>query len=178
MASTRRKRIMGSLTMHGKTEEFFKPLNARHPLSRRVLSVASLRESRAAFTNNLRRSVTVTLLVGLVLSCGKTSAQQLTAAPVRMKKGLPYVTCSLEGSTPLNCLLDTGSAMTGVSRGLAKQLKLSPHTDPTIPRQDIAAQALGGLDLRIGNISWSAKRTSVAPGDLELLDTEVGPGFI
>lgn len=108
---------------------------------------------------------------------GKASTQQLSTAPVRMEKGLPYVTCSIGGSVSLNCLLDTGSAMTGVSRGLAKQLKLNTHTDPTLARQDIAAQALDRLDLRIGSITWSAKRTSVAPADLELLDKETGPDF-
>jgi hypothetical protein len=123
------------------------------------------------------RSVAFTLLVGFALTMGKASAQQVSTAPIRMEKGLPYVTCSIGSSAPLNCLLDTGSAMTGVRRGLVKQLKLSTHTDPTIPRQDIAAQALDGLDLRVGSTTWSAKRTSVAPADLELLDKEAGPGF-
>lgn len=87
------------------------------------------------------------------------------------------MTCSIGSSAPLNCLLDTGSAMTGVSPGLAKQLKLHTHTDPTITRQDISAQALDGLGLRVGSATWWAKRTSIAPADLELLDKEAGPGF-
>jgi hypothetical protein len=127
--------------------------------------------------SNPLRSVAFTLLIGSALYGGKAHAQQLSTAPVRMEKSLPYVTCSIGSSAPLICLLDTGSAMTGVSRELAKQLKLKTHTDPTIPRRDIAAQALDGLNLRIGSTTWSAKRTSVAPADLELLDKEAGPGF-
>lgn len=127
--------------------------------------------------NNSLPSVAFTLLVGLPLTMGQTPAQQLSTTSVRMEKGLPYVTCSIGRSGPLNCLVDTGSAMTGVSLRRVKQLKLNTHIDAEIPRQDIAAQALDGLDLRVGSITWSAKRTSIAPADLELLDQEVGPGF-
>lgn len=123
------------------------------------------------------RSFAFTLLVGFALFEAKSPAQLISTVPVRLEKSLPYLTCSIGNSGPLNCLLDTGSAMTGVSRKTGKQLKLSTHTDPTIPRQDIAAQALHNLSVSVGNITWLAKRTSIAPADLELLDSEVGAGF-
>lgn len=117
------------------------------------------------------------LVLGSALYWVHSAAQQIGAVPFRLEKSLPYVTCTIGNSGPLNCLLDTGSAMTGVSRDTARQLKLSTHVDPTLPRQDVAVQALDRLSLHIGTISWSAQRTSIAPADLEMLDKDVSPSF-
>jgi hypothetical protein len=104
-------------------------------------------------------------------------AQNPAAVPVRRVKGLLYIPCSIADSGPLNCLLDSGSSMTGLSRDLATRLKLKVHTDDSIARADVATQALDNLVIHVGAASWLAQRLSIAPADLSLLDSESGEGF-
>lgn len=123
----------------------------------------------------IRRIAVFSLLVMLHPNC--TLGQQAGIVPLRLEKGLPYVTCTVGTSGPLRCLLDTGSAMTGVSKQLAERLKLKTHVDASNPRSDIAAEALDSLELQVGDRRWSAVRTSIAPADLDLLDRETGTEF-
>ena len=114
-------------------------------------------------------------LVAVQAICG--FAQELATVHIEQVKELPYVSCGIADSGPLHCLLDTGSAMTGVSRELAERLHLKTHTDPSIPRADLATQALDDLPLHIGAVSWTAHRVSIVPDDISSLDRESGNGF-
>jgi hypothetical protein len=96
---------------------------------------------------------------------------------VKRVKGLTYISCSIEDSGPLHCLLDTGSSMTGISRDLAMRLKLKTHSDSSIPRADVAGKMLDEVTIHAGTASWTAQRVSIAPLDLALLDRESGDGF-
>ncbi len=122
--------------------------------------------------------ILTTVLASFALfSQSKASTRPPQSVALRLERDLTYITCSIADSGPLNCLLDTGSAMTGVSPQVADRLRLRTHLDPTIPRVDVAAVALDSLVLHAGSVSWTAKRTSIAPVDLQLLDKEVSQEF-
>ena len=104
-------------------------------------------------------------------------AQQPIAVPTESVKNLTYITCSIADSGPLHCLVDTGSSMTGIASSTAKRLGLRTHVDSSIARVDVASQALDEVTLHAGSASWKARRVSIAPADLDLLDRESGEGF-
>lgn len=114
-------------------------------------------------------------IVSIQAACG--FAQGLATVEFEQVKNLPYVSCSIGDSGPLHCLLDTGSSMTGLSPALAERLHLKTHSDPSIPRADLATQALDDLVLHLGALSWTAHRVSILPTDISLLDRESGDGF-
>lgn len=107
--------------------------------------------------------------------CFLSPAQTVVTLPSYSVKGLTYVACSIGDSGPLQCLLDTGSSMTGISSSLAKRLNLRPHDDNESLRPDL--QGLEDVIIHAGNASWKAARVSVTPSDIAILDAESGEGL-
>ena len=117
------------------------------------------------------------LAASLLFSFAPCRAQQPVTLPMKLVKELPYITCSIGNSGPLQCLVDTGSSLTGVAPELAARLHLQTHVDPSIPRADLAKEMLDPLILHAGDATWTTSRVSIAPADLTLLDRESGVGF-
>jgi|GEM_PF-4858906 len=123
----------------------------------------------------------IILSLGLFLADGHAQVSQAPTATlpiqpealhVEIRRGIIIVPCTVAGISPLRCMLDTGSSMTGLAPELVQRLKLTPTAEPGASSFSARAYTLPSQRVQIGKNVFTVERVGMAP--LEVVSKAIG----